>query len=347
MIATQRKGLQYSENLVNYILSFNEASVWTPIPASGASKIEDTDYFEGTGSLSLSNFDVVNDITFSNTNHGTVIPIDGKFGFGFYLYKEEPLVAITGSIEVYKNAILFNTEDFSFGSSDSELDVNGNWQSFDSSVDYNFVKDDVITFKFKIDGIPGSVLGSITLFVDGFMIYNKKRLQSTAPIFSPKSLTANFYTGWGNYSDTLYTVGAPFTVIDAAPAVLLPNNKGTTLEIQKPIDVDTFYDGTVITGRNGDGINVTIEFKCKPLGVDPSPRITVYIDIGGGIPELYTRDFVLSKGTGVEHYYLSSFNAYTLDTWEANGGTLYVAASGEDIEIYDIRYIITRTHKAR
>jgi hypothetical protein len=154
-------------------------------------------------------------------------------------------------------------------------------------------------------------------------------------------------TGWGDYVDTTYTVGSPFSVVDGAAAVALPNNKGTVLETQKPIDITTFYDGSVITGRNGDGINITIEFKCKPTGAGASPRLSLYIDIGGAVGAIYVRDFVLSKGSGVEHYYLSSFNAYTLNTWEANGGMVMVSADNEDIDIYDIRYVITRTHKAR
>ena len=54
----------------------------------------------------------------------------------------------------------------------------------------------------------------------------------------------------------------------------------------------------------------------------------------------------MSKGNDVEHYYLSSFNAYTLNTWEANGGTVKIV-SDASADIYDIRYVITRTHKAR
>ena len=154
-------------------------------------------------------------------------------------------------------------------------------------------------------------------------------------------------TGWGNYADNIYTVGSPLTITDGAAAVSLPNNKANTIETQKPTDVTTFYDGNVITGRNGDGINITIELKCKPLGVGASPKLTLYIDIGGSVGAIYTRDFVLSKGNGVEHYYLSSFNAYTLNTWESNGGAVMVSAENEDIAIYDIRYIITRTHKAK
>ena len=154
-------------------------------------------------------------------------------------------------------------------------------------------------------------------------------------------------SGWGNYADTVYNTGSPFTVTSGASAVNLPNNALSKIESQKPLDITTFYDGTKILGRNGDGINITIDFKCRPTSSAVSPKITVFIDIGGAIAPLYTRDFVLSKGIGVEHYYLSSFNAYTLDTWELNGGAVKTSCEGSNIEIYDIRYVLTRTHKAR
>lgn len=154
-------------------------------------------------------------------------------------------------------------------------------------------------------------------------------------------------TGWAVYNDTTYTTGSPFTVVDGAAAVDMPNNAGSKIETQKPFDITTFYDGTVITGREGDGLNLTFEFKARPAGTGTNPRITVSIDIGGAIGELYPCDFVLSKGNGIEHNIVMSYNVYTLDTWEANGGTVKVSAINEDIEIYDIRYVITRSHKAR
>lgn len=90
---------------------------------------------------------------------------------------------------------------------------------------------------------------------------------------------------------------------------------------------------------------LTIEFKIKPTTAAIT-KLSVTIDIGGSVGEIYPRDFILTKGNGVEHFYLSSFGAYTLNTWEANGGTVKVITD-QNAQIYDIRYIITRTHKAR
>ncbi|WP_164510792.1 hypothetical protein [Nonlabens xiamenensis] len=155
----------------------------------------------------------------------------------------------------------------------------------------------------------------------------------------------NDYTGWADYSDGVYTSASPFIV--GATKVTLPNDANTVRDAQKPIDVPTLYDASTqtITGRNGDLINILIEFKARP-NTAGTTRLTVSVDIGGAVGEIYPRDFVMSKGNGVEHFFLSSFNAYTLDTWETNGGTVKVVSTAST-DIYDIRYVITRLHKAR
>ena len=154
-------------------------------------------------------------------------------------------------------------------------------------------------------------------------------------------------TGWGVYSDTTYTTGSPFLVTAGTPAQALPNNAGSKIETQLPSDIATFYDGTVITGRNGDGIMIMMEFQCRPTTNATDVRIKTSIDIGGAVGEIYPFEFSLGKGLGVEHFFLKSTLAYTLDTWETNGGTVLVEAFNSNIEVYNIRYLISRTHKAK
>jgi hypothetical protein len=157
--------------------------------------------------------------------------------------------------------------------------------------------------------------------------------------------SASDFTGWADYIDGTYTSASPF-IIDTTKETL-PNDATTIRDSQKPVDVAEFYDATTstITGRDGDAINIVIEFKARP-NTSANTRLTLSIDIGGGVGEIYVRDFVLTKGNDVEHYYLSSFNAFTLDTWETNGGTVKIVSTAST-DIYDIRYVITRTHKAR
>ena len=157
------------------------------------------------------------------------------------------------------------------------------------------------------------------------------------------------FTGWGDYVDNAYTSVSPF-LLSTTP-LNLPNNKASVLEDQLPTDVTTFYDGTVITGRAGDGILVTIDFLAKPTS-PATTYVEVWIDITGGtgtpanLANLYKRIVTFPKGNGVERPINFTFGGYTYPTWQANGGVVKVVANGS-CEIYDIRYVITRTHKAR
>lgn len=151
-------------------------------------------------------------------------------------------------------------------------------------------------------------------------------------------------TGWANYQDTQYTSGAPFSVL-ANTDTILPNNAGSVIDSQKPADVATFYDGSVITGRNGDGVLITVDMIATPTSAGTS-TLETWFDIGGGVGELYRRIVTFPKGNGVARPINFSVSGYTLNTWEANGATTYVRANGT-ITIHDIRYLITRTHKAR
>lgn len=154
-------------------------------------------------------------------------------------------------------------------------------------------------------------------------------------------------SGWADYTDGTYTVGSPFTLTTAAGKVTLPNDAATSRELELPLDLPNgFYDGTGILGKEGDAYAIDIEFKLKPKSAT-SPRIYTSIDIAGAVGEIYPREFVYSKGNGAEQYYLSSFIFYTLDTFEANKGIVKVRTEDSDVDIYDIRFVFGRLHKAR
>jgi len=151
-------------------------------------------------------------------------------------------------------------------------------------------------------------------------------------------------TGWAEYVDTQYTEGSPFQIV-ADTKVSLPNNAGTIRDSQKPTDVASFYTGGLITGRNGDGLIITVEFKAKPTSVG-STYMEVSLDIGGAVGEIYPRPITFPKGNGEERPVNFSTAGFTLDTFEANGGALKVVGNGP-FDIYGIRYVLTRSHKAR
>lgn len=156
--------------------------------------------------------------------------------------------------------------------------------------------------------------------------------------------TVSTITGWGAYNDTQYTSGSPLSII-ADTDTLFPNNAGAVIESQKPSDVTTFYDGSVITGRSGDGALITIDLIATPTSV-ATTALEIWFDIGGAVGELYRRIVTFPKGNGIPRPINFTTSVYTLDTWEINGATVYVRANGP-VDLYNIRYVITRTHKSR
>ena len=152
-------------------------------------------------------------------------------------------------------------------------------------------------------------------------------------------IAAALTSGWGAYVHT----GAMQTLA-AGVKVTLTNNAGSVIETQKPADIATFYDGSVITGREGDGVAIGVELTFTPSSGAAS-LITVAIDIGGAVGELYVQEYTILHGSGVAHKVAYVANAYQLDTWEANGGLVKVLADGPG-SVTLVRYVIQRLHKA-
>ena len=149
-------------------------------------------------------------------------------------------------------------------------------------------------------------------------------------------------SGWGDYVDTQYTSVSPFSVAANTSAVI-PNNKGTVREQELPADyVDGFYDAGKINGLAGDGLLVTVEAKVERQSGSGAYNVDVWFDIGNGITNLYRRTIGL-KGSGV-NYLTFTTAVYTLDTWQSNGGEIYIN-SEIGVNIHDVRFVIHRLHK--
>jgi hypothetical protein len=109
-------------------------------------------------------------------------------------------------------------------------------------------------------------------------------------------------------------------------------------------DVDGTIGDGYITGQNGDSYMITVDFKAKPTNAGTT-YIEDWVDIGGAVGELYRRISSFPKGNGIERSIVHSTAVYSLDTWESNGATVYMRANGP-ADIYDIRFVVFRMHKA-
>ena len=149
-------------------------------------------------------------------------------------------------------------------------------------------------------------------------------------------------TGWA-----VYNHGGGAQAIAANTRTKLTIDGASKIESQLASDTGPLWDTATnkITGRNGDAINIKIQFVFTPTN-SSATEIDIEVDIGGsiGVVEYDTR--ALTRGAGNPHNITLAFPAYTLDTWEANGGEIYVEVDGPG-SVTALRIVIVRVHKAR
>lgn len=206
------------------------------------------------------------------------------------------------------------------------------WTIYDQSNSTFFVEfADITTFYTTESGTVFYTLASFTTF-----------LNSTTGLRIGESLPVNPYTtGWASYVDTAFTSLAPFNVL-AGVTTKLPNNAGNIIDFQKPSDISTFYTGSAITGRDGDSLDLMIYFNALPSATNA--ELDVWIDIGGAIGVIYLQTFYF-RGASTKGVMYSLPSAYTPNTWELNGGTIYVKPS-VNMDFWGMTYNFDRTHKA-
>ena len=165
-----------------------------------------------------------------------------------------------------------------------------------------------------------------------------------------RGLNAVSHSGWAVY----FNKAGPQLVQGNTETTLIIDG-AAKIETQKPSDIESFFTANKITGRNGDGLSLTIEFSFTPDDGNTS-EMSVWIDIGGNIGWLGYKTFQLTRGAMLPHPITFEIaSGYTLDTWEANGGLIKFKADGSgtikgplksENEFSDPRIVTTRTHKA-
>lgn len=147
-------------------------------------------------------------------------------------------------------------------------------------------------------------------------------------------------TGWA-----VYNHGGGAQTLVAATRTQLSIDGATKIESQLPADTGPLWDSNKITGREGDAIVVKVQCTFTPADA-VATEVLFDVDIGGAIGIVERQSFPVTNGAGNPHYFSWTFLAYTLDTWEANGGAVYATADGAG-DLTDLRIVIQRGHKAR
>ena len=182
----------------------------------------------------------------------------------------------------------------------------------------------------------------------GVIIYDKdtnsfKGRDNTG--FKSFATSADAGLGWADYNDTQYTSGSPLSLTANTNTALL-NNAGSTIKTYLPEGVTDLYDVATqkVLGREGDAYIITTEYKAVPTQAGTT-YIETWFDIGGAVGELYRQISSFPKGQGQVRNITTSTLVYTLDTWEANGASLFIR-SNRTANVYDIRYVIARVYMA-
>lgn len=149
-------------------------------------------------------------------------------------------------------------------------------------------------------------------------------------------------TGWAYYQDDTVTSGSPLTLVAATPTNL-PNAADTLNESELPSDATELYDGTVVTFRTlGELLEVQVEVTVEAVAA------TDWLDIwleDSGANRFAQHVMALPKGTTAQrltHRFAVQANAALV----ASGGTVRVE-SNDAVDLYDIRYRISRGHQFR
>lgn len=190
--------------------------------------------------------------------------------------------------------------------------------------DYVFVRNSAEDYALRIsDGTAGNVTAELMLYLD--------RQGQTS--------------GWIQITDTTYTSGSPFALTGGVRKKLDLNTDSSITDHAPPGTTEaTFWDDATskLRGENvGDAYSLRFQFTAQPAA--NNTYLTVDLDIGGaqGIIWEDTRSFI--KGTSAQKK-VRDIDYYTLDTFIANGGEIYLTTNN-NCNIWNMTFFIRRVHK--
>lgn len=143
-------------------------------------------------------------------------------------------------------------------------------------------------------------------------------------------------SGFASYMDTTYNSVTPYTLLADSVEKFPFRWTSKTDEKYLPYGIDSLFsraDSTLIFPQ-GTAFDMMLYFYAEPSN-NTDQWVDVWVDIGGTIGVLYPQTFIFPKGVGTARGILYALpSAYALNTFEANGGTIYIQ-SNHDLEIYD------------
>lgn len=183
---------------------------------------------------------------------------------------------------------------------------------------------------------------------DGDVVLNAASVGATTPAEVSEAIEAAIAqtSGWGSYGDTQYTSVSPFT-LSGNTDTIVPNNAGVALETQLPSDATHFYDVTTgkVLGNEGNSGVFTVDLMARPQ-TNAATQVEMWWDIGGAVGKFFEQVVTFPKGQGVTRPIVYTGGVYIGSTWAANGARFYMRSDGP-LDIWGVRYMLQRVHKAR
>ena len=152
------------------------------------------------------------------------------------------------------------------------------------------------------------------------------------------------FLGWVQYNDTQYTDTNRRTII-ANTRTKLTNNAGGILDLVGLFGAQTLWNPTTNKFENdnsGDKFMQRVSFIADPTL--NNRNLTLELDIGGTQGVIWSRTIRLARGAGIDTKITENLDFYTLGTFIANGGDLFITCDG-GIDIYDTLFLIQRTFR--
>lgn len=344
------KGRNYAKNVLSPVLNF-VSGTWTVSAGTGTATRFKNVVFSGEQSLKLENTDPVNDLIVSNTNQDSVIKDTGNYQLSWYCLKADALEPISGKVMVYKNAAFLDTQTFTLGSADADLDIDEKWQRFQSDTEYSLLADDVITFQFVING-SATVKPNISLWFDGIMLNKANRQNITAPLYNPpftdlETLTAlKNEKGFGFYVDSLTT---PTIVVGTSWTELTIDGLGSSVTGFLPLEIRGVSELVNASGiqpiSSGDDYDGRLDITVDSQSGSPN-YMEVIIDFAGAAPDTlraFTGYIQEAKSPPFKQSLTLDF--FTGDTFLANKGKFYARTDAGSYTISTRNVKISRKSK--
>lgn len=150
--------------------------------------------------------------------------------------------------------------------------------------------------------------------------------------------------GWIQFSDTQYPTEAMALTVLQNVRTLLPNDALSVLNTNGPLVAPSWFSGNKFRpDSSGDYYELRLTFEANPTL--NNRNLTVDLDIGGVQGIIWSKTERLARGAGVNTKVSLVIPVYTLGTFVANGGEIFLTCGGE-VDVFEIVLVIAKVVKA-